>query len=387
LDETTELLKTVTEAHGIPGYETEVRAVLRELMEPLGEVSQDKLGSLICRQPGEGPKVMLAGHMDEIGFMAHHITDEGFIKFVQLGGWWDQVLLGQRVILKTRLGDVLGVIGAKPPHLLDAEERDKVVKKKDMFIDIGASSRDEVEAAGVRLGDPIVPDSQFAVLANGKTYLAKAFDDRIGCALVVDVLRHFAAGNNHPNDLYGVATVMEEVGLRGATTSARAVDPDVAIILESDIAGDVPGIKDEESHIKMGGGPTMLIYDARMIPNLALRDLVIDIAGELASRCSSPRSRAAPPTARPFTCTAPACPPWSSPSPRGTSTATAPLSIATIMTVRCGCSTPWWRGWIGTLWRASPVKEKGRRAQSPVRALDLSFLFRRLVHGDPCPRF
>jgi putative aminopeptidase FrvX len=280
LDETTELLKTVTEAHGIPGYETEVRAVLRELMEPLGEVSQDKLGSLICRQPGDGPKVMLAGHMDEIGFMAHHITDEGFIKFVQLGGWWDQVLLGQRVIIKTRQGDVLGVIGAKPPHLLDAEERDKVVKKKDMFIDIGASSREEVEAAGVRLGDPIVPDSQFAVLANGKTYLSKAFDDRIGCALVVDVLRHFAA-NDHPNDLYGVATVMEEVGLRGATTSARAVDPDVAIILESDIAGDVPGIKDEESHIKMGGGPTVLIYDARMIPNLALRDLVIDIAGEL----------------------------------------------------------------------------------------------------------
>lgn len=281
MDETTELLKRVTEAHGVPGYETEVRAVLRELMEPLGEVAQDKLGSLICHQVGDGPKVMLAGHMDEIGFMANHITDEGFIKFIQLGGWWDQVLLGQRVIIKTRQGDVLGVIGAKPPHLLNAEERDKVVKKKDMFIDIGASSRAEVEAAGVRLGDPIVPDSQFSVLANGKTYLSKAFDDRVGCALVVDVLRHFAAGNDHPNDLYGVATVMEEVGLRGATTSARAVDPDVAIILESDIAGDVPGIKDEESSIKMGGGPTMLIYDARMIPNLALRDLVIDIAAEL----------------------------------------------------------------------------------------------------------
>lgn len=281
MDETIELLKRVTEAHGVPGHETEVRAVLRELMEPLGELSQDKLGSPICRQPGDGPKVMIAGHMDEIGFMAHHITGEGFIKFVQLGGWWDQVLLGQRVIIKTRQGAVTGVIGAKPPHLLDAEERDKVVKKKDMFIDIGASSRQEVEDAGVRLGDPIVPDSQFAVLANGKTYLAKAFDDRIGCALVVDVLRHFAGNNDHPNDLYGVATVMEEVGLRGATTSARAVDPDVAIILESDIAGDVPGIKDEESHIKMGGGPTVLIYDARMIPNLALRDLVVDVAEEL----------------------------------------------------------------------------------------------------------
>src|SRR5690606_10738325 len=243
-------------------------------MEPLGELSQDKLGSLICRQPGEGPKVMLAGHMDEIGFLVHHITDDGFIKFIQLGGWWDQVLLGHRVISKTQQGDVIGVIGAKPPHLLAADERDKVVKKKDMFIDIGATSKDEVEAAGVRLGDPVVPDSEFVVLANGKTYLSKAFDDRVGCALVVDVLRHFNGnGNSHPNDLYGVATVMEEVGIRGATTSARAVDPDVAIILESDIAGDVPGIKDEESSIKMGAGPTMLIYDARMIPNLALRDL------------------------------------------------------------------------------------------------------------------
>ena len=282
MDETTELLKRVTEAHGVPGYETEVRAVLRELMEPLGELSQDKLGSLICRQPGEGPKVMLAGHMDEIGFLVHHITDDGFIKFIQLGGWWDQVLLGHRVIIKTQQGDVTGVIGAKPPHLLAADERDKVVKKKDMFIDIGATSKTEVEAAGVRLGDPVVPDSEFVVLANGKTYLSKAFDDRVGCALVVDVLRHFNGnGNSHPNDLYGVATVMEEVGIRGATTSARAVDPDVAIILESDIAGDVPGIKDEESSIKMGAGPTMLIYDARMIPNLALRDLVIDTAREL----------------------------------------------------------------------------------------------------------
>lgn len=282
MDETTELLKRVTEAHGVPGYETEVRAVLRELMEPLGELSQDKLGSLICRQPGEGPKVMLAGHMDEIGFLVHHITDDGFIKFIQLGGWWDQVLLGHRVIIKTQQGDVIGVIGAKPPHLLAADERDKVVKKKDMFIDIGATSKTEVEAAGVRLGDPVVPDSEFAVLANGKTYLSKAFDDRVGCAIVVDVLRHFNGnGNSHPNDLYGVATVMEEVGIRGATTSARAVDPDVAIILESDIAGDVPGIKDEESSIKLGAGPTMLIYDARMIPNLALRDLVIDTAREL----------------------------------------------------------------------------------------------------------
>ena len=281
MDRITERLKRLTEAHGVPGYETEVRALLREYLVELGEVSQDKLGSVICHQPGEGPRVMLASHMDEIGFMVNHITDEGFVKFLQLGGWWDQVLLGHRVTVKTHSGDVTGVIGAKPPHLLEAKEREKVVKKKDMFVDVGATSAEEVEAIGVRLGDPIVPQSEFAVMANGKTFLAKAFDDRIGCAVMVDVLEYFAReGQTRPNDLFGVATVMEEVGLRGATTSVRAVDPDVAIILESDIAGDVPGIEDEESNIALGEGPTILIYDARMIPNLPLRNLVMDTARE-----------------------------------------------------------------------------------------------------------
>lgn len=281
MDNTVKLLKSLTEAHGVPGYETEVRALLREYLEPLGEVTQDKLGSLICRKAGEGPRVMMAGHMDEIGFMVRHITEDGFLKFLQLGGWWDQVLLGHRVIVKTHKGDVIGVIGAKPPHLLDAEERDKIVKKKDMYIDIGATSRDEVTEAGVRVGDPVVPQGDFVVLANPNTYLAKAFDNRIGCAVVIDVLRKLDEGMAHPNDVYGVATVMEEVGVRGATTSARAVNPDVAIVLESDIAGDLPGIKDEISNVKLGGGPSVLLYDARMIPNVKLRDLVIDTAAEL----------------------------------------------------------------------------------------------------------
>lgn len=282
MDETIQLLKTLTEAHGIPGYETEIRAVLRNYLEPLGNVSQDKLGSLICHRPGQdGPRVMLVGHMDEIGFMVQHITKDGFLKFQPLGGWFDQVLLGQRVIIKSHQGNVLGIIGAKPPHLLSAEERAKVVLKKDMYIDIGATSKAEVEAAGIRLGDPIVPHANFEVLASGKTYLSKAFDNRIGCALVVDVLRHFTAGATHPNQLYGVTTVMEEIGLRGATTTGRAVDPDVAIIVEADIAGDIPGIKPEESDIKLGGGPTLMIFDARMIPNLKLRNLFLDTAAEL----------------------------------------------------------------------------------------------------------
>ena len=278
MDQTEQFLKALTEAHGVPGYEAEVRALLRDLMSPLGDLTQDKLGSLICHRAGEGPKVMLVGHMDEIGLIVTHVDDSGFLKFLQLGGWWDQTILSQRVIVKTHKGDVVGVVGAKPPHLISGDERAKMVEKKDMYIDVGSTSKAETEAAGVRVGDPVVPDSTFAVMAGGKTYLAKAFDNRIGCAVVIDVLRRFADEGGHPNDLYGVQTVMEEVGLRGATTSARAVDPDVAIILEADIAGDVPGIKKEQSSVRLGGGPALSVFDARMIPNVKLRDLVIDTA-------------------------------------------------------------------------------------------------------------
>ena len=280
MDQTEKLLQDLTDAHGVPGHESEVRAVVRRYVDALGTVSQDKIGSVICSQGQAGPKVMLAGHMDEIGFMVRHITDDGFLKFLQLGGWFDQVLLGQRVVVKTHKGDVIGVIGAKPIHLLPPDDRKKVVEKKDMYIDIGATCKTEVEEAGVRMGDPVVPDSKFVVMASPKTYLAKAFDDRAGCALMIQALQTFAR-EPHPNSLYGVATVMEEVGVRGATTSVDAVDPDVAIILEVDIAGDVPGIKPEESSIKLGKGPTVLLYDARMIPNLKLRDLVIETAKEL----------------------------------------------------------------------------------------------------------
>ena len=282
MDTTEALLKELTEAHGVPGHEADIRAVMRRHLEPLGALEQDKIGSLICRQTGAGesPRVMLAGHMDEIGFMIKHITKEGFLRFLPLGGWFDQVLLGQRVVIKTSKGDVLGVIGAKPPHLLPPDERKKVVEKKDMYIDIGATSQEEVEAAGVRVGDGVVPLADFRVLANPKTYLSKAFDDRVGCALLVQALQELKQ-TSHPNLVYGVATVMEEVGVLGATTSVEVVNPDVAIILESDIAGDVPGIKEEESSVKLGQGPTVVLFDARMIPNLRLRDLVMDTAKEL----------------------------------------------------------------------------------------------------------
>jgi putative aminopeptidase FrvX len=282
MDFTTNLLKELTETPGIPGYETKIRATIRKYLQKYGELTQDKIGSVICCKQGasDKPKIMLAGHMDEIGFMVKQITPEGFIKFLPLGGWFDQVLLGQRVIIQTNKGDVVGVIGAKPPHLLSPEEREKVVKRKDMYIDIGATSKEEVEKTGIKLGDPIVPRADFVELSGGTTYLSKAFDDRVGTALMISTFEELQ-NLDHPNTIYGVATVMEEVGVRGATTSVRAVDPHVAIILESDIAGDVPGIKPEESSIKLGLGPTILLYDSRMIPNIRFRDLVIETAKQI----------------------------------------------------------------------------------------------------------
>src|SRR5690606_26321403 len=146
------------------------------------------------------PKIMLAGHMDEIGFMVKHIASDGFIRFTTLGGWWDHVLLGQRVSIITRKGEVVGVIGAKPPHLLSPDERGKLVQRKNMYIDIGASSEEDVEKAGVRVGDPIVPVSEFTVLANPKTYMSKAFDDRVGCGVMLSAMQSLASGR-HPNTI------------------------------------------------------------------------------------------------------------------------------------------------------------------------------------------
>jgi putative aminopeptidase FrvX len=278
-DRTLEMFRELTEAPGVPGFEEPVRAVLRKYLSPLGEILQDRLGSLVARKEGTrpAPKVLVAGHMDEIGFLVTRITDEGYLKFQTLGGWWSQVMLAQRVRVWTRQGPVLGVIGSKPPHLLEEEERKKPVDPKDMYIDVGAASREEAEAFGIRPGDPVVPDSPFTVMRNERLLMAKAWDNRFGCAAVVEVLRALPE-EPHPNTVYGVANVQEEVGLRGAQTSSHLVQPDVGIALDTGIAGDTPGVKPDEAQGKLGKGPVILLYDATMIPHVRLRDLVVDTA-------------------------------------------------------------------------------------------------------------
>lgn len=274
------MLRELTDAPGVPGFEAPVRQIIRKYLDGVAEIEQDGLGSLICRKRGtaDRPRIMLAGHMDEIGFMVTLITKEGFVKFQTLGGWWSQVMLAQRVVIKTRRGDVLGIIGSKPPHILTEDERKKVTEHKDMFIDIGAASEAEArDSFGVRPGDPVIPVSPFAQMANPRLLMAKAWDCRVGCALFIDAIKTLASAG-HPNTVVGVGTVQEEVGLRGATTSSELVDPDIGFALEVGIAGDMPGVKDTEAQEKLGQGPVVLIYDASMVPHTGLRDFVLDVA-------------------------------------------------------------------------------------------------------------
>ncbi|MFQ6053500.1 MAG: M42 family metallopeptidase [Candidatus Bathyarchaeia archaeon] len=277
-----DLMKRMMEAFGPSGFEREVSALAREYMEPYAdEVVADKLGTVtfVAKGSADRPRVLLAGHIDEVGFIVSSITDEGYLTFNPLGGWWSQVLLGQRVVVRTNKGDIHGVIAAKPPHILPPEERKKVVERKDMFIDIGATSREEAEETGVKVGDAAVPWSPFSVIQKGRVAMAKAFDDRIGAFVLMEAIRRIKEqGVAHRNTVYGAATVQEEVGLRGAQTISHVVDPDVALVLEVDIAGDVPGIKPHEAPTKMGKGPSLVTFDRSMIPNQPLKEFIIETA-------------------------------------------------------------------------------------------------------------
>ena len=273
-------LKKLSEVAGVSGDEFRVKKLLTErLKEVSEEISYDKLGSVIFKSKNNTAdlKIMLAAHMDEVGFMIKTVTAEGFLRFTCIGGWWEQVMLGQRVIVHAKNKDVVGVIGCKAPHILTPEERKKIVEKKDMYIDIGVPSAKQVEALGIRPGTFVTPAVGFEVMADENYLLGKAWDDRIGCAILADVLEALAT-NKHPNTVYAAATVQEEVGLRGAVTSANKVNPDIAIIIDTCVAGGVPGVTKEQASAEIGKGVAVTIYDASMIPNTKLRDLVLDTA-------------------------------------------------------------------------------------------------------------
>lgn len=283
LDDTLTMLKELTDAKAIPGNEREARDVMADYIKPYAdELTQDGIGSLVAKKVGQenGPKVMITGHLDEVGFMVTKIDKKGFLSFQTVGGWWSQVMLAQRVTIVTRDGQtVTGVIGSKPPHILSPEARKKPVDIKDMFIDVGATSKEEVLGWGILPGDMIVPYFEFTVMNNEKHLLAKAWDNRIGIAIAIDVMRQLKE-EQHPNVLYSVGAVQEEVGLRGAQTVSSLVQPDIGFAVDVGVAGDTPGITEQEATGTMGDGPQVLLYDASMISHKGLRELVIETAEE-----------------------------------------------------------------------------------------------------------
>jgi endoglucanase len=217
---------------------------------------------------------MIAGHMDEVGLLVTQITKEGFVKFQPIGGWFSQVMLAQVWEIHTKKGIVFGVTGVKPPHIIPADKKNIAIGIETMYIDLGVSSKKEAEDLGVEPGLMIVPHSEFRVLGNEKYLLGKAWDNRIGSAAVIEILK--TLNHDHPNQLYGTFTVQEEMGLRGAKTSSYLVEPEIAIAIDTGLANDVPGGEPEEQ--SLGKGPQILIFDAGLIPNRALRNLFIETA-------------------------------------------------------------------------------------------------------------
>lgn len=275
------LLKELTNAYGPTGFEDPVRSIMRRELSPhVIEMETDGLGSLIAHLAGseEFPRVMLSAHMDELGMLVKYITPQGFIKFQTLGGWLDQGIINQRYVILTRKGPVYGITGLKTPHVMQAEDRLKIMKRDHMFLDVGATSDEDAKnRLAIRPGDPIAPDSKFLQLNGSQMYVGKAFDDRVGLAVMIEVIRTLHE-SPPPNATFAVATVQEEVGLRGAQTSSYHVRADVGINIEAGVAADYPGITQDEAQERLGGGPGIFLHDASMLPNLKLRDFVIEVA-------------------------------------------------------------------------------------------------------------
>jgi len=275
------LLKELTEAHSVSGHEDEVRAIFIDELSDCGELSADRNGSVFCEVGDVGPRVLVAGHMDEVGFMVQNITADGFIQFVAIGGWWEHNLLSQRVEILTRSGEkILGVVASRPPHFLPESQRRQVMTIDQMFIDVGADSRrDVVERFGISLGDPIAPSSGFTEIGRDDCFMAKAFDNRVGMAGTIQA-GQILSQSVHPNRLVLCGTVQEEVGLRGAKTAANFSKPDVAIILEGPPADDTPGFARADCQGRLGGGVQIRMFDPTAITNPRLARLAIETAVE-----------------------------------------------------------------------------------------------------------
>jgi len=270
------ILQQLSEALGVSGHEDAVRQIIFDAIhDEVDEYRVDSIGNLITLRRGSGQsplKVMVAAHMDEIGLMITHIEDNGQLRFAPVGGIDDRILLSKTVCIGDK--KVPGIIGVKPIHLQDDKEQEQVIKCDKLTIDIGATSKSEAEQL-VQVGDYVAFATSFADL--GPTVKGKAFDDRAGCAVLIEIIK----AGPYPFDLYGVFTVQEEVGLRGAQVAAYAIEPDVAFVLEGTICDDMPKKKDVSPTTELGKGPAITIMDRTFIADRRLVKLLVDTATEL----------------------------------------------------------------------------------------------------------
>jgi len=272
-----DILEKLSDANGVTGREDQVRNLMKKYLKPyVDEIKEDKLGNLIAFKKGKknAATVMIAAHMDEVGLMIKNVKKKGFLQFTKIGGMDDRILLAQKVIVHTDKGTLTGVIGSKPIHIQKEEERKKVIDADMLFIDVGAKDKEEAEKMGIKVGDVVSFDTKF-VRINSNVVLGKAFDDRVGCAMIIETLRRLPKVDCN---VYVVGTIQEEVGLRGATIAAFQIKPDVGIALDASVAGDMPGVGEGEAPAKMGEGPVVTVADAGLIAHPKVLRLIIDSA-------------------------------------------------------------------------------------------------------------
>jgi endoglucanase len=283
LDPTADLMRRLTEAPGPSAFEEAVRQIYVQEFDELGaDIAFDGLGSVHAELPGngDGPRVMVTAHLDEVGLMVQHITTDGFIRVKNLGGFLGHAFPDQRWTILGRDGPILAISGLPTVHVSPAAQRTQVWSVDQVFLDVGATSRDEVEAMGIRPGDGIAPSSAFTVLPNER-YAAKAWDDRVGIAVMVAAARRIQAeGIDLPGDIVWVATTQEEIGLRGAQTAVDLARPDIGISIEAGVSADYPGMRPTQAQERLGGGPGIFLLDSSMIPNKKFRDFFFSVAEE-----------------------------------------------------------------------------------------------------------
>ena len=270
------LLAEICEAPGAPGFEQKIREiVLREIEDLVDEYSMDNLGNIIALKKGnDNKKVMVGAHMDEIGFIVTHIDDDGFVRFHTLGGFDPKTLTAQRVIIHGKK-DLVGVMGSKPIHVMSAEERNKIPKTTDYFIDLGMK-KEEVEKF-IQIGNPITRERQ--LIEMGDCVNCKSIDNRVSVFILIETLKKLK-GKSIPYDLYATFTVQEEVGIRGAQIASLAINPDFGFGLDTTIAYDVPGASAHEKITSLGEGAGIKIMDSQTICDYRMVEFMKKIANE-----------------------------------------------------------------------------------------------------------